>query len=122
MDKTTLYTIGVFNKRVVDNLIGLDDPLFIQELIDIYKKQTPIYLEELTRFSKEHNAWEMRQILHKMRSTCGTVGASSMLRVVDIMREDLLEEDWPAVNMKLIQMKEVWAATHPYLQLIFNLV
>jgi len=121
MEKASLYQSGVFNRRVVESLISLDDPQFIQELIDIYKKNTPQYLEELQQFYKEHNAWEMRQILHKMRSTCGTIGASKMLEMVDAMRADLMEENWSAVSIKLPQMKEIWAATHPYLTLIYGL-
>ncbi|MGB0521663.1 MAG: Hpt domain-containing protein [Flammeovirgaceae bacterium] len=121
MDKKTLYSDGTYDSRTVDSLLSLGDPVFIRELIDIFSKNTPEHLKNLQTYYQERNAWEMRQILHKMRGTCGTIGAKNMLAVVDAMREELIEENWSAVSPRLLEMGEVWSATYPYLYLVFNL-
>lgn len=121
MDKQTLYADGTYDKRTVEGLLGLGDPQFISELLEIFAKTTPQYLLQLSEFYQVKNAWEMRQILHKMRGTCGTIGTKNMLNVVDALRQGLVQEDWVVVSVKLSQIHEVWAATYPYLYLIYDL-
>ena len=121
MEKSKLYKSGVYDKKTVEGLVSLDDPEFIQELVGIFQKNTPTYLAELDVHFKERNAWGMRQILHKMRGSCGTLGAVSMLLVVESLRDALIQEDWRKVTTTLSKLKETWAATSPYLNLMFGL-
>ena len=121
MNKTQLYHSGVYDERIVNDLLALGDMEFIRELIAIFKENTPNYLEELVQFYQERDAYGMRQVLHKMRGTCGTVGAKSMLASVDALRKALVDIDWPETTFRLNEMKEVWSGTYPYLNLVFNL-
>ena len=121
MDKTQLYHSGVYDEKAVSNLLALGDPDFIRDLIAIFKENTPDYLHALNEYHQARNAWEMRQILHKMRGTCGTVGAKHLLAMVDALRQSLTNKDWVSATKYLRQLHETWSGTHPYLELMFDL-
>lgn len=121
MDKTQLYHSGVYDEKTVRNLLALGDPQFIKDLIALFKKDTPNYLQELNAYHSEQNAREMRQVLHKMRGTCGTVGAKHLLSTVDSLRECLINKDWVSVTQQLQLLHETWSGTYPYLELIYDI-
>lgn len=121
MDKQTLFIDGTYDSKTVAGLISLDDDQFLDELITIFTTNTPKYLEQLALFYSKRDAWEMRQVLHKMKGTCGTLGTKKMLAAIDTMRSGLLEENWAIVDAKLTEINNVWNATFPYLRLIYNL-
>src|SRR5436190_21936160 len=47
---------------------------FIKEMIEIFLKQTPLYIKELKKLCKEKNWVEFRKIMHKIKPTITMMG------------------------------------------------
>jgi len=58
--------------------VGSDDPKFKNELIDIFKKQIPVLITQLTNNLENKNYKELGSIAHKAKSTVAILGITKL--------------------------------------------
>lgn len=99
----------------------IEDKTFIREILEIFEKQIPIYLKDIELAFQEKNLVKIREILHKMKGSCGTVGANGMVEIIAEIRdliiagEKLLMED--LINRLELKFQETMLA----MKILFNI-
>ncbi|WP_020528422.1 Hpt domain-containing protein [Flexithrix dorotheae] len=115
------FKSGLMNEKIVRSLMKIEDKTFIREILEIFEKQIPIYLKDIELAFQEKNLVKIREILHKMKGSCGTVGANGMVEIIAEIRdliiagEKLLMED--LINRLELKFQETMLA----MKILFNI-
>jgi signal transduction histidine kinase/CheY-like chemotaxis protein/HPt (histidine-containing phosphotransfer) domain-containing protein len=68
--------------------LGNGDVTFLNELILVYDKQTPAFIEKLRGYTKSHNFEAIRSVCHQIKSSYGILKMSELDKaLVDIFKE-----------------------------------
>jgi CheY-like chemotaxis protein len=69
-------------------LLGNGDVTFLNELIVVYDKQTPAFIEKLRGYTKSHNFEAIRSVCHQIKSSYGILKMSELDKaLVEIFQE-----------------------------------
>ncbi|MBX2841216.1 MAG: Hpt domain-containing protein [Flammeovirgaceae bacterium] len=84
------FKSGLMNEKVVKSLMKIEDKTFISEIMEIFENQIPIYINEIELAYKENNLVRIREVLHKMKGSCGTIGANGMVEIIAEIRDFII--------------------------------
>ena len=77
------------------------DSAFLNELIFVYDKQTPVFIEKLKGYTKSHNFEAIKAICHQIKSSYGLLGLAELDKCLTEISEVLGSPDAGKDMMKL---------------------
>lgn len=67
--------------------LGNGDPGFINEIVLVYDKQTPAFIEKLKGYTKSHNYDAIKSICHQIKSSYGILKMSELNKILSEISE-----------------------------------
>jgi HPt (histidine-containing phosphotransfer) domain-containing protein len=67
--------MNAINQGTVNDLLGLQDPEFILDLVTTFKEEAPKYLKAAQDANQRQEFQKLRIALHQLKGSCGTIGA-----------------------------------------------
>ena len=116
-----IFLDGVIDKQVFDRLIVFDDPGFLKEMVQVFTEHSLSYLNQLEHASLEKDFLEIRRILHKMQSSCATVGASKMIASILRVRALAKAEEEKNLEKFILLLKQDYFETVKGLQVLVSI-
>lgn len=72
--------------------LGNGDPTFLNELILVYDKQTPAFVEKLRGYTKSHNFEAIRSVCHQIKSSYGILKMVELEKVLAEIFQELSKQ------------------------------
>jgi two-component system, sensor histidine kinase and response regulator len=91
--------------NALDELLAMTRPEFLQELLGLFLRDTRQGLGDLRDAHRRGDLAAWKHMLHKLRGSCGTLGARAMMRLTSDM-EELDEKGLAAVGETLLTALE----------------
>lgn len=106
--KSKINSIGM-NYKIIDiehvKAFTSNDPVFIRQLVDIFLKRTPEYMDELRNAIETKNWAQIKTMAHKVKPTFTYVGMSSFTDKVGSLEDYAINKDIDSIETIL---EEVW--------------
>jgi hypothetical protein len=86
---------------------------FIKEMVEIFLKQTPLYIIELKKYNNDKNWEEFRKIMHKLKPTITMMGireGDNYVKEIDYKVKNNVETD--GVSSLLDKMEVLFNKTY----------
>lgn len=120
MTRQECFSSGLFSKQVVDELLSMGDAEFIQEIVEIFEQQAPELFKWVKITVKDTDFEGSKKYMHKLKGTAGTIGAESLLDLVQERYNQMLRQNQlTASDLKAIE--ELLDQSVKHVRIVFNL-
>jgi len=119
--KSELYKDGIFNKETVDELLKLNDPMFIIDVLETFKEESPKYLREVQAHFKQRDYDRMRINLHQLKGSCGTIGAEQVRLFIIGMMDKIEKGRMSSLERDCKQLSKLLTDLYAMLDIVYEI-